>query len=116
MEKHLEQMQVPPTSGGDVHWDQMTSLFRTTWEAGEVPQDFKDSTIVHIYKRKGDITSCDNHHGILLLYIAGNILARVVLNRLIKQIIVYFVPESQCGFHAGSGTSVCSPSATGEMP
>ena len=85
--------------------EQLTSLFRSIWEAGQVPQDFKDSSIVHIYKRKGGKTSCDNHRGISLLCIAGKILARVILNRLITHIADSIVPESQGGFRARKVTS-----------
>jgi len=53
---------------------------------------------VHIYKRKGDKTSCDNHRGISLPCIARKILARVILNRLITHIADSIIPESQCGF------------------
>ena len=54
--------------------EQLTSLFRSIWEAGKVAQDFKDASIVHIYKKKGDKTTCDNHRGISLFCIAGKIL------------------------------------------
>ena len=80
--------------------EQLTSLFRSIWEAGQVPLDFKDASIVHIYKRKGDKTSCDNHRGISLLCITGKILAGVITH-----IADSIVPESQCGFRAGRGTS-----------
>ncbi|XP_078593825.1 uncharacterized protein LOC144871797 [Branchiostoma floridae x Branchiostoma japonicum] len=92
-------------NGGDALLEKLTSLFRSIWEAGKVPQDFKDATIVHIYKRKGDKTSCDNHRGISLLCIAGKVLGRVILNRLITHVADTIVPESQCGFRAGRGTS-----------
>ena len=42
---------------------------------------------------------------ISLLCIAGKILARIILNRLITYIADFIVPESQCGFLAGRGTS-----------
>ena len=91
--------------GGDMLLEQLMSLFRTIWKAGGVPQDFKDASIVHIYKRKGDKTSCDNHRGISLLCIAGKVIARIILNRLITHIAEIIVPESQCRFRAGRGTS-----------
>ena len=48
----------------------LTDLFRSHWEKETLPQAFKDATIVHIYKRKGNIRTCDNHRGIFLLSIA----------------------------------------------
>ena len=55
-------------------------------------------------KRKGNPQVCDNHRGISLLAIAGNILANILLNRLIAQIRL--IPESQCGFRKDRGAIV----------
>nr|VZI11169.1 unnamed protein product [Spirometra erinaceieuropaei] len=68
--------------GGPQLMDHLTALFQEMWRQGEVPQDFKDVTIVHLYKRKGNRQVCDNHRGISLLNIAGKIFARILLNRL----------------------------------
>ena len=68
------------------------------WNQGAVPQDFKDASAVHLYKRKGNRQACDNHRGISLLCIAGKVLARILLNRLIKHLENGLLPESQCGF------------------
>ena len=91
--------------GGETIRSQLTSLFQTTWNQVHLPQELKDATIVHIYKRKGNRQSCDNHRGISLLSIAGTILARVLLNRLLDHLEQGHLPESQCGFRAGRGTS-----------
>nr|VZI20650.1 unnamed protein product [Spirometra erinaceieuropaei] len=40
--------------GGPLLMDHLTALFKEMWRQGEVPQDFKDATIVHLYKRKGN--------------------------------------------------------------
>lgn len=70
----------------------------------QLPQEFRDATIVHIHKRKGNCQSCDNHCGISLFSIAGKILACVLLNRLLLHLEKDLLPESQCGFRAGRGT------------
>ena len=57
-------------------------LFHIMWRKKAIPQEFKDATIIHLFKRKGNPQVCDNHPGISLLSIAGKILARVLLNRL----------------------------------
>nr|VZI49993.1 unnamed protein product [Spirometra erinaceieuropaei] len=72
---------------------------------GEVPQDFKDATIVHLYKRKGNRQVCDNHRGISLLNIAGKIFARILLNCLNNHLEQGLLPESQCGFRRHRGTT-----------
>ena len=81
-------------------------LYRCIYSSEEenIPQDFKDAYLIHINKRKGNRRCCDNHHGISLLSIAGKILARVLLNRLLDHLESGLLPESQCGFHAGRGT------------
>ena len=98
---------IPPEiykAGGQALCEQLTRLFSLFWEKGEVPQDLKDANIIHLYKNKGDKSSCDNHRGISLLSIAGKLLARVLLNRLTKHLVDNIVPESQCGFRQNRGT------------
>ena len=62
----------------------LTELFQTKWQQEVIPLELKDAYIVHLYKKKGNRQSCDNHRGISLLAIAGKNLARVLLNRLIQ--------------------------------
>nr|VZI13615.1 unnamed protein product [Spirometra erinaceieuropaei] len=91
--------------GGPQLMDHLTAFFQEMWRQGEVPQDFKDATIVHLYKRKGNRQVCDNHRGISLLNIAGNIFARIILNRLNNHLEQGLLPESQCGFRRHRGTT-----------
>ena len=84
-------------------------------DTGELPQEYKDPSITHLYKNKGDRQVCDNHRGISLLAIAGKVLARVLLNRLQTHLEgatqdpppdkqPSLLPETQCGFRQGRGT------------
>ncbi|BHF63558.1 hypothetical protein SprV_0200655200 [Sparganum proliferum] len=91
--------------GGPQLMDHLTALFQEMWRQGEVPQDFKDATIVHLYKRKGNRQICDNHRGISLLNIAGKTFARILLNRLNNHLEQGLLPESQCGFRRHRGTT-----------
>lgn len=91
-------------AGGLVLVHKLTELFQTMWQQEVIPQELKDASIVHLYKRKGNRQSCDNHRGISLLAIAGKILARVLLNRLTQHMEDGHLPESQCGFRKGRGT------------
>nr|VZI24279.1 unnamed protein product [Spirometra erinaceieuropaei] len=69
--------------GGPRLMDHLTAPFQEMWRQGEIPQDFEDPRIVHLYKRKGNSQLCDNHRGISLLNIAGKIFTRLLLlNRL----------------------------------
>ena len=83
----------------------LEDLFVSCWERGVLPQDRKDAVIVSLYKNKGEKSDCSNYRGITLLSIAGKVLARILLNRLIPSIIEDFTPESQCGFRANRGTT-----------
>ncbi|BHF85930.1 hypothetical protein SprV_1002910600 [Sparganum proliferum] len=85
--------------------DHLTALFQKMWHQGEIPQDFKDATIVHLYKRKANRQICDNHRGISLLNIAGKIFARILLNCLNNRLEQSLLPESQWGFRRHRGTT-----------
>ena len=67
--------------GGLKLQNRLLDLFILIWDKEEVPQDYKDANIVHLYKRKGNKSVCDKRQGILLLASAGKILARILLNR-----------------------------------
>ena len=85
--------------------EKLTELFQCMWRKKAIPQDFKDASITHLYKRKGNPQVCDNHRGISLLSIAGKILAKTLLNRLNAHLDqAELIPESQHGFRKGRGT------------
>ena len=90
--------------GGETLITHLTKLFQLFWVRGQLPQDLRDANIIHLYKNKGDRSSCDNHRGISLLSIAGKILARIMLNRISKHLLDDVVSESQCGFRKQRGT------------
>ena len=91
--------------GGPELTQKITELFISIWNTENVPQDFKDASIVYLYKNKGNRNCCDNYRGISLLSIAGKILARLLLNRLLAHLEQDLLPESQCGFREGRGTA-----------
>ena len=81
------------------------SYFTLCGEKKPSLKKIKDATIIHLFKRKGNIQVCDNHRGIFLLSIAGKILVRVLLNRLNEHLEWSGLPpESQCGFRKNRGT------------
>ncbi|XP_043932166.1 uncharacterized protein LOC122805990 [Protopterus annectens] len=82
---------------GDILWN-------ARFSQEVIPQELKDVSIVHLYKRKGNRQSCDNHRGISLLVIAGKILARVLLTHLIQHMEDGHLLESHCSFREGRGT------------
>lgn len=82
---------------------QLRSLFDKIWMHGSLPNELRDASIVHLYKRKGPRSVCDNHRGISLLSVPGKVLAKVIAHRLYKFVADPFLSESQCGFRPGRG-------------
>ena len=91
--------------GGSALTEKLHQLFLLMWQLEKIPQEFKDASIIHLYKRKGNPQVCDNHRGKSLLSIAGKTLARILLNRLTTHLDQGLLPESQCGFRKHRGTT-----------
>ena len=92
-------------AGGTPVAKKMTELFHIMWRKEVIPQIFKDASIIHLFKRKGNPQLCDNHRGISFLSIAGKVLWRVLLNQLnehLEQSII--LSESQSAFKKDRGT------------
>jgi len=87
-------------NGGYLLLYRLHHFISEAWTSGVLPQQWKDATIVTIYKRKIDKSICGNSRGISRLSVAGNgkVLARVMLQRLLSQVAETVLPESQCGF------------------
>ena len=62
---------------GEIH-----KLIISIWEKEELPEEWKESITVPIYK-KGDNTFCNNYSGISLLPTTYKILSNILLSRLI---------------------------------
>ena len=100
---------IPPEiyiHGGTAVAKMVLDVTTKIWQEGKAVQEFRDADIIHLYKNKGDRYCCDNHRGISLLCIAGKIVTRLLLNRLFKHVVkIGLIPESQCGFYPGKGTT-----------
>ena len=59
-------------------FDWLSELLQQVWSSGRVPQDWKDSVLVPVFK-KNDRLICDNYRGIALLSVPGKILANILL-------------------------------------
>lgn len=70
-------------------------LISHTREHESLPQDWKDANIVVIYKNKGDRVVCGNSRGISLLSVAGKVLAKIMLSRLVEHTSEAALPETQ---------------------
>ena len=108
MKKAIKQMSCGKASGKDgipaEVYKALSDEALQAWEEEEMPADLRNATIVALYKNKGSRTDCGNYRGIALLSIAGKILARIILNRLISSVAEKNLPESQCGFRPKRST------------
>ena len=73
---HRKRLRQTPTSTEMLH-----PLFLKIWEQEKEPEDWKTGHIVKLPK-KGDLLSCNNWKGIMLLSIPGKVLTRIILDRL----------------------------------
>ena len=69
-----------------------------------MPQSMKDPIMVMMYKKKGNKSDCGNYRGISLPNVAGKVLARILLDRLLSSAAKLVLPELQCGFRGDRGT------------
>jgi hypothetical protein len=83
-------------TGGEILYSEIHRRIYSVWNKEELPQQWKESIIVPIYK-KGDKTNCNNYRGISLLLIAYKILSNILLARLTPN-VNEIIGDNQCGF------------------
>ena len=79
----------------------MMELCQRVLDGREMPDEWKTSVIVPIFKEKGDVMSCGSYRGVKLLKHAMKIVERV-LERQIRTLVN--LNEMQFGFMPGKGT------------
>ena len=90
--------------GGCALYRRLHNFILDCWSAKCLPQQWKDANIILLHKQRGDRAECGNSHGISLLSVAGKVLAKIMLTRLLEHVVVLVLPESQCGFRRGRST------------
>ena len=80
----------------------MREICQRVMDGEGLPNDWKTSVVVPIYKGKGDVMSCGSYRGVKLLDHGLKIVERI-LERRVRSIIE--VDEMQCGFMPGKGTT-----------
>ncbi|QHN83560.1 LINE-1 retrotransposable element ORF2 protein [Arachis hypogaea] len=83
-----------------INW--LTKLFNEILRSKKMPDEWRKSTLVPIYKNKGDIQSCGNYRGIKLMSHTMKLWERVIERRLRKETQV---TENQFGFMPGRSTT-----------
>ena len=69
---------------------------------GSIPEDWKSSVVLQIYKGKGDPMQCGSYRGIKLLEHAMKVVERIFEHRIQQQIEI---DDMQFGFKKGKGTT-----------
>ena len=87
---------------GDTGVEWLTDICNRVIAEEKIPEEWKQSFIVPIYKQKGDSLECGNYRGIKLMEHAMKIFERVLDSRLRK---IVDINEKQFGFRKGVGTT-----------
>ncbi|KAK3555042.1 hypothetical protein QTP86_006366, partial [Hemibagrus guttatus] len=87
---------------GEAAVEFLTSLFNRVLESERMPEEWRRSVLVPIFKNKGDVQSCSNYRGIKLMSHAMKLWERVVEARLRK---VVEICEQQYGFMPRKSTT-----------
>ncbi|KAD4586681.1 hypothetical protein E3N88_24282 [Mikania micrantha] len=80
----------------------LTTFFNTIIKTGKMPDQWRISVLVPLYKNKGDAQCCTNYRGIKLLFHTMKFWERVIETRLRRE---NQVTENQFGFMPGRSTT-----------
>jgi len=80
----------------------LAELFNIIFRTVEMPSEWRFSTIILLYKNKGDIQDCNNYRGIKLLIHNMKLWKRVIERRLRKNISI---SENKYGFIPSKSTT-----------
>ncbi|KAK3508690.1 hypothetical protein QTP70_004204 [Hemibagrus guttatus] len=87
---------------GEAAVEFLASLFNRVLESERMPEEWRRSVLVPIFKNKGDVQSCSNYRGIKLMSHTMKVCERVVEARLRK---VVEICEQQYGFMPRKSTT-----------
>jgi hypothetical protein len=76
----------------------LTKLFNLIFRSNKIPEEWRRSILVPIFKNKGDVQSCTNYRGIKLMSHTMKLWERVIEHRLRR---VTHVTQNQFGFMPG---------------
>jgi hypothetical protein len=79
----------------------LTKLFNLIFRSNKMPEEWRRSTLVPIFKNKGDVQSCTNYRGIKLMSHTMKLWERVIEHRLRR---LTSVTKNQFGFMPGRST------------
>jgi hypothetical protein len=82
--------------------EELTTVFRSILEGGNIPESWKNSLTIPIYKGKGDALECGKYRGVRLLEHGMKIFEKVLEKKLRK---IISLDWRQCGFCTGRSTT-----------
>ena len=89
-------------SAGDRVVDWIWRVCSMAFESGVVPEDWRSTVIVPLYKGKGERNECKNYRGISLLSMVRKIYAGILVNRVCR-VTWGLIDDEQRGFRKGRG-------------
>jgi len=90
-------------AGGKTIRREIHKLITSIWNKEELPEEWKESIIVPVYK-KGDKTDCNNYRGISLLPTTYNIVSNILRLKLTPY-AEKIIADHQCGFRRSRSTT-----------
>ena len=87
---------------GEERIDMLLDLLQNFFEPERMPEEWRDSVIVPIFKEKGDIQDCGNYRGIKMIYHTMKIWERIIDRRMREETSM---GEEQFGFMPGRVTT-----------
>ena len=87
---------------GDWGVRQLAKTFNAIMQRGKMPDEYRESTITHIYKDKGDHVTCSKYRGIKLLSHTMKLWERSI-DQWLRDIVS--ISDGQFGFKPGVGTT-----------
>ena len=89
-------------ASGEIGLQWMTDICNAIVREGKIPDDWRKSWIVTIYKGKGDALECGSYRGVKLLDQVMKIFERVIERRVRERVTI---DNMQFGFRSGRGTT-----------
>ena len=80
----------------------LTKLYNRTMESERMPEEWRDSVLIPIFKNKGDVQSCSNYRGIKLIGHTMKLWERIIERRLRRDLTF---SNQQYGFMPGKSTT-----------
>ena len=80
----------------------LTKLYNRTMENERMPEEWRDSVLIPIFKNNGDVQSCNNYRGIKLISHTMKLCERIIERRLRSGLTF---SNQQYGFMPGKSTT-----------